>query len=166
MTTPFKPETIAFDWWKRLNPDGGSSSSPHRDSLARMRRADTPIEVFFEPEAIRLAARFNRHTTNFDRVAIIAGVLAHVRETDERSVARAIGRTKFEDDQSAAVSESRFRRLLQAQNHELLDVMRRLVRMLKGHVNVLDLSNSIFYWGDRVRQRWIFDYYGVDKQTD
>ena len=47
------------------------------------------------------------------------------------------------------------------QPNELIDAMRRLVRMTKGTANVRDLSAAILYWGDRVKKDWIFDYYGV-----
>ena len=42
-----------------------------------------------------------------------------------------------------------------------MEAMRRLVRLTKGKINVHDLSYAILYWGDRVKKRWIFDYYGV-----
>ena len=42
-----------------------------------------------------------------------------------------------------------------------MEPMRRLVRMMKGTVNVFDLSSAVLYWGDDVRKRWIFDYYAV-----
>ena len=154
---------IAHDWWHRLTGKEGPHLGQRRAALARMRRAATPIEVMQEPEALRLIQRLPRHP---DRVAVVAGVLAFVREMDERSVARAIGRTSLDDGESALMSEGRFRRLLQAQDNELMDTMRRLARMAKGKLNVHDLSRAILDWGDgyrgdRVKRRWIFDYYGV-----
>ena len=110
-----------------------------------MRRAATPIEVMQEPEALRLIARLPR---NPDRVAVLAGVLAHVRESEDRRVARAIGRTTLDDEQSALVSEGRFRRLLQTNDDELMEPMRRLVRISKGTINVRDLSAAVLYWSD------------------
>ena len=41
-----------------------------------------------------------------------------------------------------------------------MDAMRRLARMSQGKLNVRDLANAILYWGDNVKKRWIFDYYG------
>ena len=151
--------SIAYDWWRSLNPREVFQSGRQRAALARMRRAATPIEVMQEPEALRLIARMPR--SNPDRVATLAGVLAGVRETDERRVARALGRTTLDDVQSALLSEGRFRRLLQVNHDELMEPMRRLVRMAKGTLNVRDLSSAILYWGDDVKKRWIFDYYGV-----
>ncbi len=160
MTETAKPSSasIAYDWWRSLNPADSVQSGRHRAALARMRRAATPIEVMQEPEALRLIARLPRHP---DRVAILAGVLAFVRETEERRVARAIGRDALDDEHSALLSENRFRRLLQSNRNELMDPMRRLVRMAKGTLNVHDLSRAILYWGDDMKKRWIFDYYGV-----
>ena len=153
-----RADSVVYDWWRRLNPEDSQQSGHQRAALARLRRATTAIEVMQEPEALRLIARLPR---NPERVAVLAGILAFVRETDDRRVARAVGRTALDDDKSALLSESRFRRLLQTSAGDLLAPMRRLVRMNKGTCNVRDLTNSILYWGDRVKKRWIFDYYAV-----
>ena len=102
------------------------------------------------------------HYDNKDRVAALAGILAWVRNDDDRPVARAVGRRSL-DDVEAVMSEGRFRRLLQIDERSdgLMDAMRRLVRLADRTVNVRDLSGSVLYWGDRVRKRWIFNYYGV-----
>ena len=79
---------------------------------------------------------------------------------------RAIGRVSLDDADTALMSEGRFRRLLQTQDGELMDAMRRLVHMAKGRLDVHDLSSAILDWGDgvrgdRVKRRWIFGYYNV-----
>ena len=155
--------TVARDWWQRLIRRDGPHLGQRRAALARIRRAATPIEVMQEPEALRLIERLPH---NPDRVAQLAGVLAFVRESDERSVPRAIGRASLDDGESALMSEGRFRRLLQTQDDELMEAMRRLVRMARGKLKVHDLSSAILDWGDgyrgdRVKRRWIFDYYNV-----
>ena len=154
---------IACDWWQRLTGRDGPHLGPRRATLARIRRAATPIEVMQEPETLRLIERLPH---NPDRVAQLAGILAFVRESEGRNVARAIGRASLDDGDRALVSEGRFRRLLQAQDNELMDAMRRLVRTARGTLNVQDLSSAILDWGDgyrgdRVKRRWIFDYYNV-----
>ena len=148
---------VAADWWRALTAKQPDRRGARRAALASLRRAATPLDVMQEPEALRLIARLPR---NPDRVATLAGVLAFVVETEDRRVARAIGRESLDDDR-ALMSEGRFRRLLLSRNDELMDAMRRLVRLTKGRINVCDLSRAILYWGDRVRKQWIFDYYGV-----
>lgn len=162
-STTHRGAEAAYGWWQRLTRIDGPHLGQRRAALARIRRARTPIEVMLEPEALRLIQRLPR---NPDRVAVLAGVLAFVRESDERSVARAIGRSSLDDEDSAPMSEGRFRRLLQTQDNEIMDAMRRLARMTKGKLNVQDLSTAILDWGDgdrgeRVKRRWIFDYYHV-----
>ena len=156
-----KAAAVAEDWWRSLTADQSAGRGARRGALARLRRAVTPLEVMQEPEALRLIARLPR---NPERVAVLAGILACVRETEGRTVARSIGRASL-DDEKAILSEVRFRRLLQARNDELLEAMRRIVRLTSGKVNVYDLSHAVLHWGDRVRKRWIFDYYGVSEST-
>ena len=151
---------IAVEWWRDLvseEPGGRTTQGARRAARARLRRAATPIEVMQEPEALRLIRRLPRDP---DRAAILAGVLAFVREPDDQPIARAIGRESFDEDK-ALMSKARFQRLLQTPGNELMDPLRRLVRLTKGRANVRDLSLTVLYWGDRVKKRWIFDYYGA-----
>lgn len=153
---------IAEAWWRELTSHdaaGRTTRGARRAALANLRRAGTPLEVIQEPEALRLITRLPHE--NPDRVAALAGILAFVREPDDSPVARAIGRTSLDDEASAIMSESRFRRLMQVSGEELMGAMRRLVRLTKGKANVSDLSFAVLRWGDSVKKRWIFDYYGV-----
>ena len=144
-----KGPDVAEEWWENLKE--------RRAARARLRRAKTLLEIMQEPEALRLIERLPR---NPDRAAMLAGILAWVRDNDDQLVARAIGRTSL-DEEDAPMSEARFRRLLQARDDELMEAMRRLVRLAKGKANVRDLSFAVLYWGDGVKKRWIFQYYGV-----
>ena len=42
-----------------------------------------------------------------------------------------------------------------------MEPMRRLARMTSGKLNVHDLASTVLYWGESVKRRWIFEYYGV-----
>ena len=150
---------VAAMWYGRTLEDQGSRPV-RRSARARLRRARTPLEILQEPEALRLVEDLSDERP--DRVAILAGILAFVDGNDDRKIARAIGRASLDDDE-AIVSETRFRRLLQTPGDELLDPMRRLVRMTKGKANIHDMSVSVLRWGDGVKKRWIFDYYNVSE---
>ena len=171
-----KSAAIAEEWWRTLTVEPGPRG-PRRTALARLRRAPTPVEVIQEPEAMRLIQRLPGE--NSDRVAVLAGVLAFVRATNtqlvarqplvRQSVARAIGRKELDDETSALMSEMRFRRLLQAGDAELMESMRRLVRLAGREVNeahVHGLSVAILGWGDAVKKKWIFEYYNVSEAGD
>ncbi len=160
-SNPGSAGRIAAEWWRVLNPkDRAKQTGLQRAALAHLRRARTPLDAMRETATLQLIQRLPRYG-NKDRVAALAGILAWVREDNERSVARFVGRRSLEETE-AVLSESRFRRLMQVEgNEELMDAMRRLVHLAGGTVNVRDLSGSVLYWGDRVRKRWIFGYYGV-----
>ena len=151
---------VASGWYRQELSETGSRTprGARRAARARLRRARTPLEVMQEPAALRLIEELSGEDP--DRVAVLAGVLAFVEEKDDRRIARAIGRAALDDEESI-VSEVRFRRLLQTPGGELLDPMRRLVRLAGGKANVRDMAFSVLRWGDGVRKRWIFDYYGV-----
>ena len=153
---------IAMKWWSELT-SSQSQRGHRRASIARLRRARNSLEAIYEQETLRLIRQLPNE--NPDRVAVLAGILAFVTESDARKVARAIGRSSIDDAESAQMSEARFRRLLLSRGDELLDTMRRVVRLTKGRANVYDLSHSILRWGDRVKKQWIFDYYNVFDET-
>ena len=160
MTDSTQPAAIAHDWWQHLTRNEGAQLGQRRAALARLRRASTPLEVIQEPEALRLIVRLPR---NPDRIAALAGILAFVREDDHERIAYAIGPRSFKEEEraKAVMSEGRFRRLLQTQSNEIMEPMRRLVRMTKGKANVRDLSYAVLYWGEDVKKRWMFEYYGA-----
>lgn len=150
-------------WWRQMwdEPHG---RRPQRAALANLRRAHSPVNLLLEPQTLELLrmVRAARPTVNEDRVAVLAGILAYIRHDDPQlPVARAVGCTSFGDPGTAALSEARFRRLLQCQEHELLHHFRRLAMFMKGRANVRNLAWSVLFWGDAVKKRWIFDYFSA-----
>ena len=160
-TEQFDAGAVAEEWWRGLVPaDDGTKPAQgwQRAVLARLRRATTHLDVMTEPYALRLFQQLPRYP---DRVAVLAAVLAGVRKNDRRPITRVLGRESLDNAESAMLSESRFRRLLQTPDSELLDPMRRLVRLAKGEVDVRHLARAILYWGDRTKKQWVFEYYGA-----
>jgi CRISPR system Cascade subunit CasB len=63
---------------------------------------------------------------------------------------------------SAPVSGLRFRRLLAVSDRdELYPLLVRLVRLLDGRVNIVSLANSAFWWNERTKREWAYDYYAT-----
>lgn len=159
---PKDAAAVAEAWWQDLTQagDGATLAQGWRCAvLARLRRAGAPLDVMMEPHALRLIQRLRRFKE--DRVAIVAGVLASVRKDVDRPIVRIVGRSSLDDEASAVLSENRFRRLLQTPTEDLLEPMRRLVRLAKEEANVRHLAESILYWGDLRKRQWIFDYYAA-----
>jgi CRISPR type I-E-associated protein CasB/Cse2 len=101
----------------------------------------------------------------FERTALIAAVLAHVREYETRKVAEAAGEKTV--DAQRVVHPLRLRRLFAARTPaDSLIAFRRLIALLGKKANVADLAESLLDWpderrGDERRRDWAFDYYGA-----
>lgn len=160
---------VARDWWKSLRPETGTQRRKgNPGALARLRRADLPAAALEEVTADlhrRLAAVSPlRREALFERAALIAAVLAHAREDESRKLAAAAGEKAGDQ---FVLHPLRLRRLFAARSApDCLVAFRRLVAVLRGKANVVDLAESLLDWpdedrGDQRRTRWAFDYYGA-----
>lgn len=162
-----KVRDIAWKWWAALQPAGLGRRKGDAGALARLRRARISDAVL-EQVTVNLYRNLKPYLGGpkfdaFETTALVATVLAHVREHDGgRPVARAAGTS---GETKARLSPLRFRKLLNARDAEdCLIAFRRLVSLLNYRANVGDLALSLLEWnreglGDRRRTRWAFDYY-------
>jgi CRISPR system Cascade subunit CasB len=145
----------ARSWWKSLGPGkdkSGSTFPGDRAALARLRRADgDPLDALAEV---------------FARVAVLASLLAHVREDNlNANVGRALGPTDSRTPESAAMKPLRLARLLNARGDaEIGTAFRRAVALLGDTANVGDLAWLVLTWdrdeaGDRTRTLFAFAYH-------
>lgn len=147
------PETQALiAWWESLNDNRGDR--------AELRRCSTLAEVAFTPAYHRLRLAVGKFgPMNADGLALVAGLAARVKSNvTGNSVAEQMATGK--GDSSAQVSGLRFRRLLKIkEREELFTAMGRVIALLGGAVNLQSFANSIYFWGDRTRKQWAFEYY-------
>lgn len=153
------PETLVLAWWRDLEN--------RRGERAELRRAHSLNEVIFTAAFQRLWQRLrgtNWHSA--DGVALVAGVLAHVRVHDPKEhFAAQLARPHHGD--KPRYSGLRFRRLLQYRERtELLEPLVRALGLIDRHANIVNLADSLYWWGDRVRRDWAFDYYGKNPKAD
>jgi CRISPR system Cascade subunit CasB len=140
-----------------------------------LRRCRSNIEAATEPAALLLAKRLRAfapgaHTNVAERALGLARVLACVRTEASDSPLRTLGWRSFPGDRAEADSgaerprlgETRFRRLLTVTpGEEQVVAFRRLVALMDETANVSALASDFWYWGDRTKQRWAFDYYNA-----
>ncbi|AJY71777.1 hypothetical protein RW64_20625 [Geobacter sulfurreducens] len=147
------PETQALiAWWQSL--------SDNRGDRAELRRCSTLAEIAFTPSyhTLRLSVgKFGQ--VHADGLALVAGLAARVKSNvtaDTLAEQMATGKS----DGSARVSGLRFRRLLKIKDREeLFTAMGRVVALLGGAVNLQSFANSLYYWNDKTRKQWAFEYY-------
>ncbi len=154
---------LIFEFWRSLNDDHGT-----RAMLQRCRHPDDVVGV---PAYHRLCLRV-RPLVEGDyhwqqRIAAVAGLLAGVRkaaEKDSPRIAERMGRVKGD---RPIVSELRFRRLLKTQESDanaFYPALRRVIVMLDGKADPLDIARTVYFWDDRyrgpgIRREWAFDYF-------
>jgi CRISPR system Cascade subunit CasB len=149
-------------WWSGLQPPDERTPNRRGDrgALARLRRCASVIDAASEPATFALCRKLGATERDLDRVALLAAVLAQVRDHDGRlRVARQIGVQSR--DTPAVMSDLRFRRLLQADtDDEKLIGFRRLVALAGRKLNVADLADGVVNWGlDATRRHWIYAYH-------
>jgi len=161
-----RPGVVALKWWSALtNPQHGD-----RAALARLRRCENGTDTLTIPQAIALGRGLGRlGGQDFSDALGLAIVLAHVKENDPQKLMRAAGWKSFpgEKKETSAgedrpvLSELRFRRMLQTTRDARIPAFIRLVRILGGKVNVVDVAESFLFWGAKKRQVWAFDYFAA-----
>lgn len=139
-------------WWRDLDNNRGER--------AVLRRCRELTDVVFSSayHRVRLAVS-NFGYVDDDGLALVVGLTARVKDdVPTSSIADQMATGKA--DGSARVSGLRFRRLLKAKEREELFIsMTRIIALLGGAVSLQSLAQSVYFWNDRTRKQWAFDYY-------
>jgi CRISPR type I-E-associated protein CasB/Cse2 len=150
-------------WWHNLQPDPKAGNPGDRAAAARLRHAGGILEASMEAATIELCRAFGAGYQEMNNVALIAAVLADLRQDDSRqTIARALGGP---DDVSRLCKPLRFQRILEATDADAqLTAFRRALALLKHSGHAADLAASLLEWNDPIRrdsrrQRWLYDYY-------
>lgn len=174
MTSPSVPRLSApvlatlQGWWRNLSDD--TASGLWKADRARLKRCANLTDVTLSPAYHRIHVALSRahlpHTWNDrenDRLAAIVGLAARLKpgSEDAASLPQAMGRWVKGSDKPV-VSELRLRRVLENDDIEaLFTSLTRIVPMVQGAVDVQSLAVDVFHWGDVVRKRWAYQYYGA-----
>jgi CRISPR system Cascade subunit CasB len=161
MTRPFtsgSPITVAFvGWWHGLEADRGGRAELRRcaDLLQVMQ-----AEAFHGVRQRLVAAGLSDADSRNPRLAAIVALAAHVKATAAGSLPEMLS-----EGEKPRVSPLRFRQILEsADDEELFSRLRRVLPLLDDHVNLTALAADVWYWSDRTRKRWVYDYRWPAKQ--
>jgi CRISPR type I-E-associated protein CasB/Cse2 len=120
---------------------------------AKLRRTD-PYEVREAYEWVRLAkGRKSLAQANESALMASTPLVAEVRQDSKQTLGEAL----------RGVNERRVRRLLAADREEILDQLRKAVRLIGRSVNIEDLVATAVYWGEQRRRSLAREYF---KQGD
>ena len=148
-------------WW---SSHVAGETGPARQARAQLRRAADTTAALCLPATHDLNRRLieggydlRRRRDGPDRLALIAVALSHVAEHRRDSAAR-----RFGSGDPKTVSGIRFDALIREKNPGRL--LRPLVRSLQlagRTVDVAKLGTDLYWWNDKVRTDWCFDYHGA-----
>jgi hypothetical protein len=139
---------VARRWWTSLQPARERGYRGDPGALARLRRASL-IDAMTEPVTVRLHRELGLARQSFSCAALVACVLAHMREDEPRlKVARAAGPRS--SGEAGVLSALRFRRLLNLRGEEDCSIAGSLCRNVfaQGARNDLGAGD----WRHRERQ--------------
>lgn len=147
-----------FEWWSGLDKNRGAR--------AELRRCNTPLEVMMTPSfhyARRrlLERRLDEEESRNDRLPLVIGLASHVTSSLQRDAHVALPSLPdaFSRGDRPKVSPLRFRQILEAHDDdELFTRVRRVLPMVRNEISVFSLANDLYWWGDRTRKRWVYDY--------
>lgn len=142
--------TIIRAWWSE---HVGARDKPVARALAARLNRPGVIEALCEPSVHALAGRLGIRAP--ERLVPLVQVLAAVRVDAGGPLARRLGGPE------PALSRLRFQRLIQSEGFELATLLRRSLPMVERACDVGRLGADILYWGDGVRARWCFEYFGA-----
>ncbi|MCE2558610.1 MAG: type I-E CRISPR-associated protein Cse2/CasB [Acidobacteria bacterium] len=154
-----------MSWWRTgIVGEGG----PARRSRAQLRRAASSTAALclsathdLNRRLIEAGHDLRRRRDGPERLALIAVALAHVAEDSPDNAAKRFGRLRTKSDRPM-LSGVRFDALVRAKEpSQLLRPLVRSLQIVDGRVNVVKLATDLYWWDDKVRTVWCFDYHGA-----
>lgn len=142
-------------WWTQLQNDAGERAILRRCATLDEVAMSAPYQRFYR---YMLAYGWSAHASEAqrDRLAAIAGLLAHVKEPDECRLPQSMSPA---DSDKPSVSEMRFRSLLRIESvDELFTSLRRVLPMIGYRTSVALLARDIYWWDDSVKKAWAYSY--------
>jgi len=174
---------MLHQWWHDLhhdtiNQDGLLIRKADRASCAILRRCAT-LDAVALSDAYQRFYRYmlacnawpaDAENRQQDKLAAIAGLLAHVKT--EGSQHLPILMSELDGDRPQ-VSELRFRNLLKVESTDDLFVsLRRVLPLIdkkknvdpSKKINIYQLANDVYFWGDKTKKEWAYSYRWPVKQ--
>ena len=161
MTDTYLPGAVCKDWWATcLAAETGAA----RRARAELRRAASVTEVLGVSATHELNRRLvtaghdlRKRRDGPDRLALIVVALAQVTQDQRETAAQ-----RFGAGEPKTLRGLRFDALIHAKEpRQLIRPLTRALRLVKGGANVRTLATDLYWWNDRTRADWCFDYHGA-----
>jgi len=163
-------KSIIRQWWRSLQGKNEERGVNRRGQRAGLRRCKTPLEAAFQDGFHELRHQLTRGTSQpwvearGNQLQTLAVLLAHVREHTDQSMAKTLAGGQ---DGKGGLSKLRFRRLISHQDVDqgFFESMLRSLKLVKGCVNVDQLTDAVIFWNEKKRREWAYEFYTVKMDT-
>ncbi len=158
---------IVVEWHRSvLSHDDGAT----RATRARLRRCELPADALIIEATHDLNSRLEATgiVPSADQLALLATTFARLKGTHGYRLAALFG-TKTPKDGPRPLSELRFQALIRVRSHrELITPLRRSLAVLGPDLtcNGRALADDLFWWNDKARNSWCFQYFGAGFAAD
>ena len=149
---------ICKNWWATCIAAETGAARQARAELRRSTNVTDALGVLATHELNRrLVGAGHDLRKRPDRLALIAVMLAHVTQDQLETAAQ-----RFGSGEPKALSGLRFDAIIRVREpRELMRPLARALRLIKGAANVRKLAADLYWWNDKTRADWCFDYHGA-----
>lgn len=150
-------------WWLGLKEDRASRAVLRRCASLDAVALSDAYQRFYRYLLARKAWSADATLWQNDKLAAIAGLLAHVKAEDTQRLPFSM--SELTGDRPS-VSELRFRDLLKVETTgDLFVSLRRVLPLIDKKANIYQLANDVYYWGDKTKKDWAYSYRWPVKQS-
>lgn len=148
----------------------GRNDGAARAARARLRRCESPVEAVVLAETYELNECLGEigERPGADRLALLATTFARLKGVRGGKLATLFGKKPAKDG-PRLLSELRFQSLVRVRSQrDLIVPLRRSLAVLgsdpacDGHA----LARDLYWWGENVRTKWCFEYFGAPFAAD
>ena len=142
-------------WWEKLDEDRAGRAILRRCATLDAVAMSAPYQRFYQ-YMTACGWSPNASESQRDKLAAIAGLLAHVKTEDARRLPDAM--SPFGEDKPL-VSELRFRALLKIEtSDDLFAGLRRVLPLINNKASLPMLARDVYWWGDGIKKEWAYSY--------
>lgn len=154
---------VLHQWWQGLEEDRASRAVLRRCATLDAVTLSDAYQRFYRYMMACNAWPADASTWQNDKLAVIAGLLAHIKTEDVQRLP--IKMSELSGDKPL-VSELRFRGLLKIETTDDLFVsLRRALPLIDNKANIYQLANDVYWWNDNTKKQWAYSYRWPVKQS-
>ena len=154
---------VLHKWWLGLEEDRASRAVLRRCATLDAVTLSDAYQRFYRYMLACNAWSADAVPRQNDKLAAIAGLLAHVKTEDAQRLP--IKMSELSGDRPL-VSELRFRDLLKIETTDDLFVsLRRALPLIDNKANIYQLANDVYWWNDNTKKQWAYSYRWPVKQS-